>query len=595
MVKIEQRIAISVVDYLNKNFQTEFKQEQVLIQKTIESFDGDITLVIFPFVKAAKLAPEALGQTLGAFLKNEISEITGFNVVKGFLNLSLKDNYYVEYLNHALNTKSYGFINEPSGQKIIVEYSSPNTNKPLHLGHVRNNLLGFSIAEILKANGHEVLKANLINDRGIHICKTMLAWKRWGNNESPEYVDQKGDHYVGKFYVLFEQNLKREMADLMATGLSEDEARKESTLMQQAQDLLRKWEDKDLDTIQLWRKMNEWVYAGFNETYAMMGVDFDRIYHESETYLKGKLEVTLGLDRGVFVRKPDGSIWIDLTADGLDEKLVLRSDGTSVYITQDMGTAVTRQKEENANRMIYVVGNEQDYHFNVLKLVLKKMGYAWADNIHHMSYGMVELPSGKMKSREGTVVDADDLMQEMIDTAKQITKELGKSEGLSFNEAADLYKNIGLGALKYYILKVDPKKNMMFNPEESVDFNGNTAPFIQYTYARVQSVLKKALETNIEPEFKAVEFLSIEEKNLIKTLYEFPEVVKQAGEQLSPALIANYTFELAKTFNTFYHNCPILKENSKDRLNFRLVLSKQSAIVIKRAMGLLGVECPMKM
>ncbi|MEI7597637.1 MAG: arginine--tRNA ligase [Bacteroidota bacterium] len=594
-MKIEQRISTSVVDYLRNNFQTDIQANQIQIQKTLENFDGDITIVVFPLVKITKTAPEELGHNLGDYLKNTFSEVVGCNIVKGFLNLSIDDSYYISFVQEVMNTKNFGFAEAPSGQKIMLEYSSPNTNKPLHLGHVRNNLLGYSIAEILLANGHNVIKTNLVNDRGIHICKTMLAWKKWGNNDSPEYVDQKGDHYVGKFYVLFEQNLKREMAELMATGLSEDEARAQSNLMQQAQELLRKWEDKDLETIQLWRKMNNWVYAGFEETYSRMGVSFDKIYHESDTYIKGKTLVEQGLSKGVFKRKENGSIWIDLTNEGLDEKLLLRADGTSVYITQDMGTAVWRHEEEKPDRMIYVVGNEQDYHFNVLKEVLKKMEYSWSDSIYHMSYGMVELPEGKMKSREGTVVDADDLMEEMVQTAKQITKELGKSDGLDFNSAQKLYEIIGMGALKYFMLKVDPKKNMMFNPEESVDFNGNTAPFIQYTYARIQSVIRKASEVNLNIGYRKVEFLNPEEKALIKVLYDYKDTVRLAGELLSPAIIANYSYDLAKQYNTFYHNCPIIKEDSEDRRMFRLSLSNEVAQVVKKSMRLLGVEMPNKM
>ncbi|MDP4292585.1 MAG: arginine--tRNA ligase, partial [Bacteroidota bacterium] len=524
--------------------------------------------------------------------------VESFNVIQGFLNMVIRSNEWLSFFSQEFNKQGYGYAGSTSDETIVVEYSSPNTNKPLHLGHVRNNLLGYSVSQILKATGKNVVMVNLVNDRGIHICKSMLAWLKWGNGETPASSGMKGDHLIGKYYVLFDKYYKEDIAQLIEAGSSKEEAEKNAPLLLETQEMLRKWEQGDPETIALWKKMNGWVYEGFDETYRSLGVAFDKIYHESETYLLGKDIVQMGLDSGVLFRKEDGSVWCDLTGDGLDEKLLLRSDGTSVYMTQDLGTARTRYEEFKPGKMVYVVGNEQDYHFNVLRLILKKMGYGWAEGIYHLSYGMVELPNGKMKSREGTVVDADDLIEGMIQTAREMTAQLGKLEDFEGEEAARLYNTIGMGALKYYILKVDPKKTMLFNPEESIDFNGNTGPFIQYTYARICSILRKANERGIRvssnPVYKE-EIFGEKEKSLVLLLHDFPAIVEEAGKNFSPALVANYTFELAKEYNQFYHDHNIVREEDESIRQFRLDLSFFTATVIRNAMKLLGVEVPEKM
>lgn len=569
--------------------------EKVEFQSTKKDFEGDITMVVFPLVKAIKGNPLEIGTKIGEYLVENVVEVSKFNVVAGFLNLVISDQYYIIYFNSIKNNNSFGFVTPTEGQKaVMVEYSSPNTNKPLHLGHIRNNLLGYSVAEIVKASGKKVYKTQIINDRGIHICKSMLAWQKFGNGQTPESTGLKGDKLVGNFYVEFDKAYKVEIASLMLQGKTEEEAKKQAPLILEAQQMLLDWENGKPEVIELWKTMNQWVYDGFSVTYTNLGVDFDSYYYESNTYLLGKDVVEEGLSRGVFFKKEDGSVWIDLTADGLDEKIVLRSDGTSVYMTQDIGTAIQRVRDfSDIGGMVYTVGNEQDYHFKVLFLILKKLGYEWAENLFHLSYGMVELPSGKMKSREGTVVDADDLMAEMTTTAQQISEDLGKLDGYSDEEKAILYNTIGLGALKYYMLKVDPKKQMMFNPEESVDFNGNTGPFIQYTYARIQSILRKAT-FDYSSESKLLE-LHEKEKELIKQVQLFPEVIQSAAENHSPALIANYTYDLVKEFNSFYQNVSILGEDNLDKKVFRVQLSNSVSQVIKNAFGLLGISVPERM
>lgn len=566
----------------------------VEFQATRKDFEGDITVVVFPLLRYKKGNPVQIGEDLGKYLVDNINEITNYNVVKGFLNLVVDNSFYTNFFNQIATNTSYGFISPSADDSSrMVEYSSPNTNKPLHLGHVRNVLLGYSVAEILKASGKKVYKTQIINDRGIHICKSMLAWEKFGNGETPENTGLKGDKLVGNYYVKFDQEYKKEIATLIATGISEDDAKKQAPLFIEAQEMLRKWEAGDEKVVALWKEMNSWVYKGFDVTYKSIGVDFDKLYYESNTYLLGKDTVDEGLESGVFFKKEDGSVWCDLSEDGLDEKLVLRSDGTSVYMTQDIGTAIQRAKDmPDVGGMVYTVGNEQDYHFKVLFLILKKLGYSWAEQLHHLSYGMVDLPSGKMKSREGTVVDADDLMDEMTDTARTISQELGKLEGYSDQEKEELYKVIGLGALKYFILKVDPKKRILFDPKASVDFQGNTGPFIQYTYARIQSILRKAT-------FDYSNAVSIElhakEKELIKQLELYPEVIQQAANNYSPAVIANYTYELVKEFNSFYQNVHILGEENEDKKIFRVQLSKKVADTIKSAFALLGIEVPERM
>ena len=569
--------------------------ESVELQSTRKEFVGDITVVIFPMLRVVKGNPVQIGEQIGQYLLDTVAEVKSFNVVKGFLNVEIAENYYLELFQSIKDQDTYGFITPKSEDKaVMVEYSSPNTNKPLHLGHIRNNLLGYSVAEILKASGKKVYKTQVINDRGIHICKSMLAWERYGNGETPESTGLKGDKLVGNYYVKFDQEYKKEIQALIAQGKTEEEAKKHAPIINEAQEMLIKWEAGNTEVVALWEKMNGWVYAGFDETYKNLGVDFDNLYYESQTYLLGKEFVSEGLKSGVFFKKEDGSVWCDLTADGLDEKIVLRSDGTAVYMTQDIGTAIQRVKDfPDVGGMVYTVGNEQEYHFQVLFLIIKKLGFEWAKNLFHLSYGMVDLPSGKMKSREGTVVDADDLIVEMAQTAKEISEELGKLEGYSQPEKEELYKSIGLGALKYYILKVDPKKRILFDPKESIDFQGNTGPFIQYTYARIHSILRKA-DHDAAIDFKTIT-LHEKEKELIKFIMLFPEVIQNAAESHSPALVANYTYDLVKEFNSFYQNVSILGAENDNEKTFRVALSNKVAVTIKKAFGLLGIDVPERM
>ena len=567
---------------------------QIQIQKTRKEFEGDYTLVTFPLLKLSRKAPEATANEIGEHIVANNPQISSFNVIKGFLNLSIAPSYWADRFNEEVANESYGEA-APSGRTIMIEYSSPNTNKPLHLGHIRNNLLGYSVAQILKANGHNVIKVNLVNDRGIHICKSMLAWQLYGGGETPQSSGMKGDHLVGKYYVEFDKHYKAEVKELVAGGMSEEEAKKKAPIMLAAQEMLRKWEAKDEEVYSLWQTMNGWVYEGFDVTYKALGVDFDKVYYESQTYLLGKSLVQDGLDKGVFFRKEDNSVWIDLEADGLDQKLLLRGDGTSVYMTQDLGTALSRFEENKLDDMIYVVGNEQNYHFQVLKLVLKKLGYEWSDNIYHLSYGMVELPEGKMKSREGTVVDADDLIADMVETARDMSNELGKLDGCSEEEANAVCSMVGLGALKYFILKVDPKKTMLFDPRESIDFNGNTGPFIQYTHARICSILRKADEAGIDYKSATIGELLPAEIELIKSLNEFPAVVASAGENFAPSVIAAYAYDLAKSFNGYYHDHSILREENAEVRKMRVMLAAEVARVINRAMKLLGIDVPQRM
>lgn len=569
--------------------------ESIEIQLTRKEFEGDYTLVLFPLLKLIKAKPEQIGEVLGSYLTKHVAEVTAYNVVKGFLNLSIADSYFLSFFGEIAAQDRYGTTPVTSeSPAMIVEYSSPNTNKPLHLGHIRNNLLGFAMAKILEGTGKRVYKTQIINDRGIHICKSMVAWQRFGKGETPESTGMKGDKLVGKYYVLFDKAYKEEIAQLIAEGKSKEVAEREAPIFLEAQQMLRLWEQGDADTLALWKQMNQWVYDGFEVTYRNLGVSFDRNYYESETYLLGKDIVQRGLEQGVFYRKEDGSVWIDLTADGLDEKLVLRSDGTSVYITQDFGTAIKRIEEDfpKVEGMIYTVGNEQDYHFKVLFLILQKLGFAWAKNLYHLSYGMVELPNGKMKSREGTVVDADDLMEEMVQVAEELSQELGKLDGYDQQQKQQLYRVIGLGALKYYILKVDPKKKIAFNPQESIDFQGNTGPFIQYTYARIQSILRKAGEL---PALPTTGELHAKERELIKQLSLFASVVQQAADTYSPALIANYVYELVKEFNSFYQNVSILGEEDPIKRALRIHLSRKVGEVIATGFDLLGIEVPERM
>lgn len=575
-----------------------FKVElsSVEFQPTRKDFEGDITIVVFPLLRHIKGNPVQIGEQIGAYLEREVDEVAGFNVVKGFLNIVISVSYYLNFFNSVKEDVDFGLV-PTSNEAIMVEYSSPNTNKPLHLGHIRNNLLGYSVAEILKASGKKVYKTQIINDRGIHICKSMLAWQRFGNGETPKSTGLKGDKLVGNYYVAFDKAYKDEIAKLEASGVEKSVAEKEAPILLEAQKMLQKWEAGDEEIVALWKKMNGWVYDGFDITYKNLGVNFDTYYYESDTYLLGKDVVAQGLEKEVFYRKEDGSVWIDLTDEGLDEKIVLRSDGTAVYMTQDIGTAIQRVKDyPDVNGMVYTVGNEQDYHFKVLFLILKKLGFSWAEKLYHLSYGMVDLPSGKMKSREGTVVDADDLMADMTKTAGDISKELGKLEGYSEAEREHLYKMIGLGALKYYILKVDPKKRILFDPEESVDFQGNTGPFIQYTYARIQSILRKAEETHVKSKLTAqISELHHKEKELLKQLRLFPETIQLAAENYSPALIANYTYDLVKEFNSFYQQVSILGEADEQKKVFRVQLSKKVGDTIKTAFKLLGIEVPERM
>jgi arginyl-tRNA synthetase len=567
----------------------------VEFQATRKEFEGDITVVIFPLLRYIKGNPAEIGEKLGNYLVENVAEINRFNVVKGFLNLVIDDRYFLQLFNSMFENSTYGFENPKENEKaMMVEYSSPNTNKPLHLGHVRNNLLGYAVAEIIKASGKKVYKTQIINDRGIHICKSMLAWKLFGNGETPESTGLKGDKLVGNYYVKFDQEYKKEVSELVSQGTSEEEAKKTAPLILEAQAMLRKWENGDEETVALWKKMNAWVYDGFAVTYQNLGVDFDALYYESDTYLLGKDVVATGIEKGVFYKKEDGSVWCDLTEEGLDEKIVLRSDGTAVYMTQDIGTAIQRVKDlKDVGGMVYTVGNEQDYHFQVLFLILKKVGFDWSKNLFHLSYGMVDLPSGKMKSREGTVVDADDLMLEMTETAKTISEELGKLEGYSDAEKNELYKTIGLGALKYFILKVDPKKRILFDPKSSIDFQGNTGPFIQYTYARIQSIIRKAT-FDYSLNLSDIE-LHEKEKELIKQLALFPETVQQAAHNYSPAIIANYTYDLVKEFNSFYQNVSILGEENHQKKILRVQISKKVADIIKQSFSLLGINVPERM
>ena len=567
----------------------------VEFQPTRKDFEGDITVVVFPMLRHIKGNPVQIGTKIGEYLVANVDEVLKCNVVQGFLNIVIDNSYYLNFFNSIFDEADFGYVKSQSDDAVMVEYSSPNTNKPLHLGHIRNNLLGYSVAEILKASGKKVYKTQIINDRGIHICKSMLAWQKFGEGETPESSGLKGDHLVGKYYVAFDKAYKEQIAELIEAGTPKEKAEKEAPILLEAQDMLRKWEAGDDEVVSLWKKMNGWVYEGFDITYKNLGVDFDTLYYESDTYLLGRDVVKDGLERGIFFKKQDGSVWIDLTEDGLDEKIVLRSDGTAVYMTQDIGTAIQRVTDfPDINGMVYTVGNEQDYHFKVLFLILKKLGYSWAEQLYHLSYGMVDLPSGKMKSREGTVVDADDLIQNMEDTARSISQELGKLDGYSEEEKKQLYRTIGLGALKYYILKVDPKKRILFNPEESVDFQGNTGPFIQYTYARIQSILRKA--DNVRS--SAVEIsldLHEKEKELLKQIQLFPETVQLAAENYSPALIANYTYDLVKEFNSFYQQVSILGETDEQKKNFRVQLSQKVGEVIQSAFRLLGIDVPERM
>ena len=591
-MSLQEILNPSIKEAVQKTFDVTI--EKIEFQATRKDFEGDITMVIFQLLKIIKGNPVEIGTKIGNYLVENVAQVEKFNVVAGFLNIVISDAYYVNFFNDIPSNEKFGFGTASANDKaVMVEYSSPNTNKPLHLGHVRNNLLGYSVAEIIKASGKKVYKTQIINDRGIHICKSMLAWQKFGNGQTPENAGLKGDKLVGNFYVEFDKVYKTEIAALMSEGKTEEEAKKQAPIIQEAQQMLLDWEAGKPEVMELWKTMNQWVYDGFAQTYKSLGVDFDSYYYESNTYLLGKEVVQFGLEKGIFEKDADGSVWIDLTPDGLDRKIVLRSDGTAVYMTQDIGTAIQRVKDfPDVGGMVYTVGNEQDYHFKVLFLILKKLGFEWAENLYHLSYGMVELPSGKMKSREGTVVDADDLMEEMTTTAKSISEELGKLDGYSDEEKANLYKTIGLGALKYFMLKVDPKKSMMFNPEESVDFAGNTGPFIQYTYARIQSILRKATFDTTQ---KVTIDLHAKEKELIKQIELFPEVIQNAAHNHSPALVANYTYDLVKEFNSFYQNVSILGEENQDKKVFRVQLSKKVADTIKLAFGLLGIEVPERM
>jgi len=591
---IEQILTRHAVDAVSRLFNTQVEPSLLAVQRTIPAFrnQGDFSLVVFPLLKISRKSPEETASMLGQAIMESMEEAESFGVVKGYLNIRIRSVYWNQFLAQQAGNGTFGLKHQKEGRPVVVEYSSPNTNKPLHLGHVRNNLLGYSVSQLLSAGGRDVIKVNLVNDRGIHICKSMLAWKLFGQGETPESSGKKGDKLVGDYYVLFDRKFKEELAGLMTQGLSEEQATAESAMMRQAREMLLKWEARDEETLELWNKMNAWVYKGFDATYKRLGVDFDKIYYESQTYLLGKKIVEEGLQKEILFRKDDGSVWIDLTENGLDEKLLLRSDGTSVYMTQDLGTAQLRADDFNPGQLIYVVGNEQNYHFDVLKLVLQKLGRPWADSIYHLSYGMVELPEGKMKSREGTVVDADDLMDEMIATARAMTEELGKIEDFNSTEAEALYSMVGLGALKYFILKVDPKKNMTFNPRESIDFNGNTGPFIQYTHARIRSILRKAGEGI---QFTGPVSLHPKEADLLILLYQFPQVVGQAAGELSPSVVANYLFEVAREYNQFYHELTILKEEDLNTRTLRLALSQLSATVIRNGMSLLGIDVPEKM
>ncbi len=592
-MKLQETLELQVKAAIKALFESEL--ESVEFQATRKEFAGDITVVVFPMLRVVKGNPAVIGEQVGQYLLDNMDLVNGFNVVKGFLNIEIDDSYYLDFFESIKDKKDYGFVTIKDDDAVMVEYSSPNTNKPLHLGHVRNVLLGYSVAEILKASGKKVYKTQIINDRGIHICKSMLAWERFGNGETPESTGLKGDKLVGNYYVKFDQAYKAEISELVSKGQSEEDAKKKAPILLEAQEMLIKWEAGDEEVVTLWKTMNAWVYKGFEVTYKNIGVDFDKYYYESDTYLLGKEFVSEGLKTGVFIKKEDGSVWCDLTEDGLDEKIVLRSDGTAVYMTQDIGTAIQRIKDyPDVGGMVYTVGNEQDYHFKVLFLILKKLGFDWAENLFHLSYGMVDLPSGKMKSREGTVVDADDLIKEMADTAEEISKELGKLEEYSEAEKKILYKTIGLGALKYYILKVDPKRRILFDPKESIDFQGNTGPFIQYTYARIQSILRKA-DVKEDVSLNTIVSMHEKEKQLLKRLEQFPEVIQSAAGQHSPALIANYTYDLVKDFNSFYQNVSILGADTDEEKGFRVALSQSVSQTIKNAFRILGIEVPERM
>ena len=597
---IEEKLIAGVQEAVKSLYGVEATAQQVQLQKTRDEFEGHLTVVVFPFVKAARKSPEMVGEEIGKYLVENVGDVVAkYNVVKGFLNLVISDAPWITLLNSINADEKFGFTSVTDQSPLVmIEYSSPNTNKPLHLGHVRNNLLGSALARIVEANGNKVVKTNIVNDRGIHICKSMLAWLKWGNGETPESSGKKGDHLIGDYYVAFDKHYREEVKQLVAQGMDEEKAKQEAPLIKEAHEMLVKWEQNDPEVRSLWRKMNEWVYAGFDETYKMMGVSFDKIYYESDTYLEGKEKVVEGLEKGLFYRREDGSVWADLTAEGLDEKLLLRSDGTSVYMTQDIGTAKLRFQDFPIDKMIYVVGNEQNYHFQVLSILLDKLGFKWGKDLVHFSYGMVELPNGKMKSREGTVVDADDLMETMIADAYEASKERVKQTAMPEEEAREVARKVGLGALKYFILKVDARKNMLFNPEESIDFNGNTGPFIQYTYARIASILRKAKEQGIDipTELSTVNCqLSTKETELIQKLNQFPTAVRQAGTDYSPSGICNYCYELTKAFNQFYHDFTILGEQDEDLKLFRLSLAKATSKVISLGMGLLGIEMPERM
>ena len=593
---MEKKIQEAVIAAVKELYGQEIPEKLATLQKTRAEFEGNLTLVVFPFLKMSKKAPEATAEEIGQYLQEHCSAVSGYNVVKGFLNLSIGGNAWINVLNEIDANPHYG--EKPVTEKsplVMIEYSSPNTNKPLHLGHVRNNLLGWSLAQIMTANGNKVVKTNIVNDRGIHICKSMLAWLKWGNGETPETSGKKGDHLIGDYYVAFDKHYREEVKELMAKGMSEEEAKNEAPLIKEAHEMLVKWEQNDPEVRGLWRKMNEWVYAGFDETYKALGVAFDKIYYESDTYLEGKEKVEEGLEKGLFYRREDGSVWADLTGEGLDEKLLLRSDGTSVYMTQDIGTAKLRFQDYPIDQMIYVVGNEQNYHFQVLSILLDKLGFKWGKDLVHFSYGMVELPNGKMKSREGTVVDADDLMQLMVDDALKTSQELGKFNDMTDEERKEIARIVGMGALKYFILKVDARKNMLFNPEESIDFNGNTGPFIQYTYARIRSILRKAEAEGLVA--KTSDSISLNEKEiaLIQKMSEYGAAVAQAGKDYSPSGIANYCYELTKAFNQFYHDYSILGAETQELKQLRLALAKNVAKTIKNGMSLLGIEVPERM
>jgi len=597
-MSIEAKITQAVITAVKELYGADTDAKTVQLQKTKKEFEGDLTVVVFPFAKAARKGPEQVANEIGEYLKANEPLITAFNVIKGFLNLSIAQNYWLQTLAAINANDTFGTASATEESPLVmIEYSSPNTNKPLHLGHIRNNLLGFSLGEIVKANGQKLVKTNIVNDRGIHICKSMLAWQKFGNGETPASSGKKGDHLVGDYYVKFDQEYKAQIKELTAQGQSEEDAKRNAPMIVEAQEMLRKWEAGDEEVRNLWKTMNSWVYAGFDETYQKMGVNFDKIYYESQTYLEGKSKVEEGLAKGVFYRREDGSVWADLTNDGLDEKLLLRADSTSVYMTQDIGTAKLRYDDFPIDKMVYVVGNEQNYHFQVLSILLDKLGFKWGKDLVHFSYGMVELPEGKMKSREGTVVDADDLIEEMVGTARETSQELGKLDNCTEEEAEAIARMVGLGALKYFILKVDPRKNMTFNPKESIDFNGNTGPFIQYTHARIKSVLRKADEQKLTATVAADAALNLSEKeiSLVQMLADFPAIVKEAGEEYSPAIVANYVYDLAKEYNQFYHDHSMLKEENEQLRAFRLTLSRNIARVIKTGMSLLGIEVPERM